>query len=549
MGRNLVVRDGKYWQRMRQSYIEKNEMLYGADLCDVGGLFYCDAASFYRFIFPDGFLEDPGRQIDWDEPGGGRPNAIVIEITNDKATTTRGGRVVERRIPRRHMLTDNLDGGWELGSDGSWRRVEDEVDPEKSEVARILETSNVENTSVFVAPVSYFGKARYARNARFLHAFTVDLDGVGPEQLSNLLKQIRNGHDPSVPVTASLPQPSAIVNSGTGLHLYYVLDEPIPLIPSVVPFLQQVKHCLVDLVWTSWTSTIEDRQYQGIFQSFRMVGTPTKLNGEGRGAKRTKYTVTAFRYEEPVGKPWKVSLDYILSFVKVHVDKGAMEEIQRLRSTGGRVPIERAKELWPDWYQRRIVEGKLPGRWYAKRDVYDWWLAKISDPGQVTYHHRYWCIRELAAYADKCGIPEKELEADAYGLVRLYDSLTEEPNNHFTPDDVAAALEGYGDGRIHRHSIEGITRRTMIPIERNKRNGRKQAVHLKRARAVQEIDDLDNGTDWRDGNGRKPKADMVRRFAAEHPGMNHSQIARELGVSRPTVIKWLKDEEKEKGNE
>ena len=30
---------------------------------------------------------------------------------------------------------------------------------------------------------------------------------------------------------------------------------------------------------------------------------------------------------------------------------------------------------------------------------------------------------------------------------------------------------------------------------------------------------------------------------AEHPEANHSEIARALGVSRPTVIKWLKDDE------
>lgn len=37
------------------------------------------------------------------------------------------------------------------------------------------------------------------------------------------------------------------------------------------------------------------------------------------------------------------------------------------------------------------------------------------------------------------------------------------------------------------------------------------------------------------------KADLVREYAAEHPDANHSEIARALGISRPTVIKWLKD--------
>ena len=60
------------------------------------------------------------------------------------------------------------------------------------------------------------------------------------------------------------------------------------------------------------------------------------------------------------------------------------------------------------------------------------------------------------------------------------------------------------------------------------------------ARAIQEINDRVNGTNWRDGNGRKPKKYLVRDYAAAHPDENHSQIARALGISRTTVIKWLR---------
>ena len=539
-GKGKVKHDGRYWQRVRQSYIEKNDILFsrGAD-ADGGRYYYCDFATFYRFIFPEGFLEQPGAQVDWTEPGGGHPNAIVIEITNDtKTVMTKKGDEVERLVIHRYMLTDNLDGihGGGCG--------------ELGELGDLVDRSMTMNTTMFVAPVSYFGKERYARNARFLHAFTVDLDGVGAEQLRNLLKQIDNGHGCRVTPRSSLPQPSAIVNSGTGMHLYYVLDHPIPLVPKVIPFLQEVKRLLIDHIWNAFTSTIEERQYQGIFQSFRMVGTPTKLNGHGEEAKRTsKYETVAFRYELPVGNPWKVSLDYLLGYIGIATNKKTVEALEELRKTGGRTPIEKAKKLWPEWYERRIVNGAPRGRWTANRAVYDWWLGLISDTSNVTYHHRYWCIRELAAYADKCGISEEELEEDAYGLVELYDTLTESPDNHFTADDVAAALDGYGDGVIHRHSTDGIRRRTQIQFQNNKRNGRKQDQHRAVMRAIQAVTDPD-GT-WRNTSGRPvgsgTKRDEVQKFAREHPDMSHAQMARELGVSRPTVIKWLK-ESKEKGD-
>lgn len=45
------------------------------------------------------------------------------------------------------------------------------------------------------------------------------------------------------------------------------------------------------------------------------------------------------------------------------------------------------------------------------------------------------------------------------------------------------------------------------------------------------------------GENRRPT--LVREYAAEHPDANHSEIARALGISRPTVIKWLKDAPKD----
>ena len=43
--------------------------------------------------------------------------------------------------------------------------------------------------------------------------------------------------------------------------------------------------------------------------------------------------------------------------------------------------------------------------------------------------------------------------------------------------------------------LSGLT----MPV--NKRNWRKQSVHLQGARAIQELNDRANGTNWREGNG------------------------------------------------
>lgn len=507
--------DDAWWADQRHAYIEKNDIL----LSDYPSWEWVSPYDFWRTIFPEGFLQPRGEEVPWHEQGGGHPNGIAIQITH-KTKTVKTKTGIEHDVPviERFTLTDDLDG------------VEE----------RVVD-SNRKNESVFCAPVSYFGKSRVAANARFLHAFAIDLDGVGVQELKNMLKQFRNGRDPKFAADkwVSLPQPTFLVNSGTGFHLYYVLDQPIPLIPRIVPFVQEIKAMLTDYIWRDTVSTLEDVQHQGIYQPFRMPGTPTKLNGKAAGSKiKDKYEAVAFVHNGEDGKPWRCSLDYLLGYAGVRGGKDRAELIELMR-TAGRTPIERAKKLWPEWYQARIVEGKAPGRWTCKRDLYDWWLGEVET--KATDHHRYWCLNVLAAYARKCGIPYDELEADALALVPTLEGLTVREDNHFTEDHALAAIEAYYDPIIHKLTRERIERRTAIELPKNKRNGRSQAKHLEGARAIRDI----NNDNWREGNGRKPKADLVRKYAAEHPGANHSEIARALGISRPTVIKWLKDVPKE----
>lgn len=511
--KKTVSHSASWWETARHEYIAKNEMLLNSH----PDWEYICPYDFYRALFPEGFLEQKGVMRNWDEPGGGRPNGIILQITNRKhEVKTKSGKVRMVADVERYTLTDDLDAIME--------RVGD---------------SNDKNETVFCAPVSYFGKNRSAANARFLHAFTIDLDGVGTEQLGNILKQIRNGYDQSLPLWTSLPQPTFIVNSGTGLHLYYLLDEPVPLVPHIVPFLQSLKEKLTDYVWRDTTSTLEEKQFQGIYQSFRMVGTPTKLNGRRAESKlKDRYEAVAFVHNGADGKPYRCGIEYLLKYAGSKNRGKDREMLLELKSTGGRTPIAQAKEKWPEWYNRRIVEGAPAGRWVCKRDLYDWWLGQIE--AKATDHHRYWCLNALAAYADKCGVPYDELERDALALVPHMESLTVREDNHFTEEDALVAISSYGDGIIHKLHRDRIERRTQIEIPGNKRNGRKQRVHLMGARAIQQINDEVNGTNWRDGNGRKPKCDEIRAFASEHQDMNHSEIARALGVSRPTVIKWLK---------
>ncbi len=75
-------------------------------------------------------------------------------------------------------------------------------------------------------------------------------------------------------------------------------------------------------------------------------------------------------------------------------------------------------------------------------------------------------------------------------------------------------------------------------IQKNRRNGRAQKEHLEIARCIQALQNKKNGTDWRDGSGRKPKHDVVRAWRAANPTGCKADCIRDTGLTKPTVYKW-----------
>ena len=131
------------------------------------------------------------------------------------------------------------------------------------------------NPLALCSGLSYRKRANTLVNAQKLHALIIDLDAVNEGHLRNLL-ETRFG----APAERgrSLPQPTFLVASGTGLHVYYLLDEPLDLYPATKEQAKMLKHDLTFKLW-DWKSTtaLEKPQYQSINQTFRMVGS---INGK-----------------------------------------------------------------------------------------------------------------------------------------------------------------------------------------------------------------------------------------------------------------------------
>lgn len=359
---------------------------------------------------------------------------------------------------------------------------------------------------IIMSPISYAGRRRTADNARFIYAMAIDLDGIEKEgNLRDLLHQMQK--------VDYLPIPTYMVWSGTGLHLYYQFVKPVPCFRNITKQLAELKQALTRKIWNGYVTTLEDHvQIESLFQGFRLVGGTTK------GGKRTRAFVT--------GEP--VTIEYLNGFVQPE------KQVTRFTYKSD-LTLAEAKKKYPEWYERRIVEGKPRGTWTCKRDLYDWWKRRLVS--EIKTGHRYYGVMVLAIYAKKCGIPYDELEDDAMGLVDVMERLTDDESNHFTEADVLCALEMYNDNYF-TFPIDAIEKFTDIRIERNKRNGRKQVLHLARMRALQAFDDNANGTNWRDGNGRKSKQAAVEDWQRRNPDKRKCDCARELGISRPTIDKY-----------
>ena len=420
---------------------------------------------FYRDIFPVGSFEERGEYED------GKYNGIAIAIE-------KGSKRAKRRT-----ITDDLDTIADMA--GS-------------------------NDFCLMSPISYAGKSRKSSNARFMYALAIDLDGMTERKHWDFfMEQINRGHE-MLQFVWGLPRPTYLVSSGSGIHIYYVFKQPIPMFKNIVEELEKLKRRLTWQAWTQGASSLHDKvQYESLFQGFRVVGTITKDGGRCR----------AFSVGE------KVTVEYLNKFVPE--DHRAVSFVYK-----SDLLLQDAKKKYPEWYQRRIVEKRPRNTWTCKKAVYDWWIRKLKEGAEQG--HRYWCIMTLATYAQKCGVPRETLEEDAYGLIPFMNTKGDE----FTEDDVMHALEAYTDSYV-TYPIDTIVWRTGIQIEKNKRNFRKQALHLERARAVQNID-YPCG-EWRNKEGRPDKLSVVAEWRSEHPEGTKAECIRETGLSKKTVYRWWRE--------
>lgn len=431
-----------------------------------------DGCSFYKYIFPDN--EKQG-ELNTDFS---KPNAIYLyEDEKDKGS--------KRTLRRRIMLSDV----WE------------------HDYMEYVEQNNL----TLCSGLTYRSRANRFENAQRMNALILDIDGVGGYEIRNLL--LRFGQ-PAENIR-TLPIPTFVVMSGTGVHVYYVLEEPIDLFPNIKLQLKSLKHDLTFRMWEyKSTSKLEAIQYQSLNQGFRMVGSINNKYGT---------VIKAFQ------TGGKVTLDYLNSYVKPQ----SRVDINRPFSPSKLTRAE-AREAYPEWYQRVVVEkNRRQKKWDIKGKqgyaLYEWWLKRA---GEIKGGHRYFYLMCLVIYACKCDVPKEKLKEDmqeVYASLRLV-----EHENPLTEQDIESALEAYSK-EYYNFTIADIEKLTELRIERNKRNGRKQKDHIRRITLLRDSD-YPNG-EWRNTKGRPSAERKVEDFLRENPKATKAEVIRGTGLSKPTVYK------------
>lgn len=377
----------------------------------------------------------------------------------------------------------------------------------------------------FMSPISYAGKRRVSSMARYMYALCIEVDHLVPDAMDNLAKWWRKGG-------TYLPCPTYVVASGSGLHLYFKFERPVPMYKQVIKQISALKKELTTKLWNKYVTYShkpEQIQYESIFQAFRVPGTRAK-NGE----RTTVHEVGG-----------AVTLEYLNGYVSA---KNRVDPLYK----EGRLTLREAKEKYPEWYERRVIEGKPRGQWAINRRVYEWWRQQIEEEAAVG--HRYYCLMLLAVYAIKCSmfsekhnpnpVTEEELEQDLLRIGQRY--IDEAPKKYpFDESDMLAALQAWHDKDLFTYPINSIANRSGKAIEKNIRHGQKQADHLEEIRAIRDIRCNRAGKKWDENNGRKKGVSKERQAVIEwhaaHPNATRIECAKAIGVCRQTVARWWND--------
>lgn len=276
-----------------------------------------------------------------------------------------------------------------------------------------------------VCPAEFFYMIRKTSVLKSLHALTLDLDGVEPADLRELINTNFMG-----------VVPTYVINSGGGLHLVYLFTTPVDCYNWTKDLLTEVHTRLKSLFSVPWATYHVDT-LPSLVQVYRVVGSKTKL-----GQVASAYLV---------GTMWFAS--GLAAAVDVAWEKPEAKPRTWQQDTKKVTTLPTGR---PSFYQS-VLEG----------------IAEKTDVG-----HRHMAMFALAVVATKCRISNERLHHDLKDLQQKFNRSV--PHGHTISDH---EIENVVDTLDHKKAklVKGETLEGWLgwKFERKtKRNYRTREEHL-----------------------------------------------------------------------
>jgi len=365
----------------------------------------------------------------------------------------------------------------------------------------IIDFASLRN-DVYLPSCTFFKDWYAKKNARSVYGFCIDCDSVYSDTLRDAFQ---NGWDRN---SNSCLFPTYIINSGTGLHLYFILSRPVPCYSKQLDKITNVYRTLA----AKETSTFfigQKTQILWFGQSFRVVGSRTKDD----------FTTRAF----------KVGHTYTIEDIAIYYDLDYKFEYQ------GEF-IEKKEKPKTNNIRRKYTKEHS---FKTNRAFYDYTLREAKH--RTIEGQRYLTMCALTVIGYKCGIDRNSIESDLRSLLPIFNDKATKP---IKDREITSALKMYNEKAVltRRESLEAWLGWKYEPKVKRRKHPLKQEEHLALAR--QRKDEMRaEGTLGKEG--RPSKEQEVVRYIEQYPEAKKSEVAKALGVSRPTIDKyWPKKTEK-----
>lgn len=331
----------------------------------------------------------------------------------------------------------------------------------------------------YVPPCAFFNGAYNRHCLAKLYALVLDIDYMDPDTLGRLMDRIKS---------RELPRPSLIINSGSGVHLYFNFTEPVDTLKRRLPALRAILDKLAD-IFTGYGKM--DRH--PLTQSFRPVGSQTKLGNVAAGF------IT--------GDRWTVE---------------QLAAITAVDLGGNFLPLDIIKKDPPTPKPKTKKAANVAFLPNAKRKFFRYCaerVFKLTDLGS-----RYMALFGIAIVGYKTHTPREEVIAEMESLVKIWNRR--HPEKPVEWREIDKAMDGYSQKflMVRAATLEeyfGWQFERKIP-----RRGQTRADQLELARAV------------KDAKIPLKKRQAIANYLKKHIATTVTEIARALNMSRTTVIKY-----------